>query len=281
MPAELVSGALAGLSSVAPVSALPGFLLVLARIGGVFAFLPIPGMRTAPALPKIVLTLALSLVLAPGWGAGSQAWHAPPEAAGAYLGGAAGGYLESLASEAAFGLVAGVIIAWLNEAFVIAMQTLGLQAGYGYASMIDPTTQADSGILPVIAQLAAMLLFFAVGLDRELLRIFAASLATTPPGSFRIEAATAAEVVRHTGAMLSLGARLALPLVALLALIDLALALLGRLNAQLQLLTLAFPVKMLVSLVVLASLAGLVGVLYRQASGSAMAILWRLAAPHP
>ena len=46
--------------------------------------------------------------------------------------------------------------------------------------------------------------------------------------------------------------RLALPVVALLMLVDLALALLGRLNAQLQLLTLAFPAKMLAALLLLA-----------------------------
>jgi flagellar biosynthetic protein FliR len=48
--------------------------------------------------------------------------------------------------------------------------------------------------------------------------------------------------------MLATGLRLAMPVVALLLLVDIALALAGRIHQQLQLLTLAFPIKMLAAL---------------------------------
>jgi flagellar biosynthesis protein FliR len=51
--------------------------------------------------------------------------------------------------------------------------------------------------------------------------------------------------------MFSTGLRLALPVVAVLLMVDISLALLGRINSQLQLLTVAFPIKMLVGLTVL------------------------------
>ncbi len=54
-----------------------------------------------------------------------------------------------------------------------------------------------------------------------------------------------------------MGVRLALPVVALLVMVDVALALMGRLNAQLQLLSLAFPAKMLTALLVLSWVAAL------------------------
>ena len=57
-----------------------------------------------------------------------------------------------------------------SKSFAMAAQVLGLQAGYAFASTIDPNTQADSGVLVVFAQLMAGLLFFALGLDREVLR---------------------------------------------------------------------------------------------------------------
>ena len=63
--------------------------------------------------------------------------------------------------------------------------------------------------------------------------------------------AMARSVVRLGGEMLSVGLRLALPVLALLLLVDLSLALLGRLNAQLQLLSMAFPAKMMTALVLL------------------------------
>ena len=57
--------------------------------------------------------------------------------------------------------------------------------------------------------------------------------------------------------MFTTGLRLAFPALALLALVDLSLALLGRLTAQLQLLTLSFPLKMLAAVGVLALIAPL------------------------
>jgi flagellar biosynthetic protein FliR len=69
----------------------------------------------------------------------------------------------------------------------------------------------------------------------------------------------AAEAMIRLGAdMLSLALRLALPAVALLVLMDLSLGLVGRLNQQLQLLSMGFPVKMLVGLVLLVWITALV-----------------------
>jgi flagellar biosynthesis protein FliR len=48
----------------------------------------------------------------------------------------------------------------------------------------------------------------------------------------------------------------------LLAMIDLALAMLGRINSHLQVITIAFPVKMMVSLFMLGSILVLVPSLY-------------------
>ena len=83
------------------------------------------------------------------------------------------------------GIAIGVSVAIALEAFTLAAQVLGLQAGYAYASTIDPNTEADSGILLVFAQLMSGMLFFAMGLDREILRLFAQSLEKVPAGAIR------------------------------------------------------------------------------------------------
>jgi flagellar biosynthetic protein FliR len=154
-------------------------------------------------------------------------------------------------SEAALGLAIGVSVAIVLEAFTFAAQVLGLQAGYAYASTVDPNSEADSGVLLVFAQLIAGMLFFVMGLDREVLRLFAGSLEKIPAGSFVPTTAVANSVIQLGTILFSTGARLALPIVALLVMVDIALALLGRINQQLQLLSLAFPAKMLISLMML------------------------------
>jgi flagellar biosynthetic protein FliR len=60
-------------------------------------------------------------------------------------------------------------------------------------------------------------------------------------------------------------------------LIDISLALLGRMQQQLQLLSVAFPAKMLAALVLLAALAPTIPRLFSTAAERTLSALWRLA----
>ena len=250
-----------------PASSLYGFALVLARVSGALVFVPIPGMSAAPPMARVALAGGVTLALAARWPV-----VAPASISAARLAGWA-------ASEAAVGIAIGVCVAFVLEAFVLAAQVLGLQAGYAYASTIDPNTQADSGILLVLAQLASMMLFLAAGLDREVLRLFSLSLEKIPPGSYPFGVPAAQGLIRLGANVFSVGLRLALPVVALLVMVDVALALLGRVNAQLQLLALAFPAKMALSLVVLAWGASLFPRILRELAGRAWQTAGQLMGP--
>ena len=239
-----------------------GFVLVLARVTGAFIFVPLPGINAGPGMARAVMSLSITLALFPKW---PQVDLTEP-----YI----GGLVVAMAAEATLGLTIGVAVSVLSESFLMAGQIVGLQAGYAYASMVDPSTQADSGILVVFAQLTAGLLFFAMGLDREVIRAFARSLDSFPPGSFTLTPAGAEQIMGLAAGMFSVGLRLAMPALALLMLVDLAMALLGRLNQQLQLLTLAFPIKMMAAIGLLAMMAVLFPRVYR---GYAEQVLGRVA----
>jgi flagellar biosynthesis protein FliR len=239
-----------------------GFVLVLTRVTGAFIFVPLPGINAGPDMARAVLALSITLALFPKW---PHVNLTEP-----YI----GGVVVALAAEAALGVTIGVAVSVLSESFLIAGQIVGLQAGYAYASMVDPSTQADSGILVVFAQLTAGLLFFALGLDREIILAFARSLDAFPAGSFLLTPSGAEQILRLASGMFSVGLRLAMPALALLMLVDLALALLGRLNQQLQLLMLAFPVKMMTAIALLATMAVLFPHVYR---GYAEQVLSRMA----
>jgi flagellar biosynthetic protein FliR len=234
MPAELTLS----------VSTLYGFLLVLARVGGALVFVPLPGIKQGPQAARAVMALALAVVLFPRW----------PVVDDTVSMGRLTGWLIL---DAGLGILFGVLVGFFAEAFQVMGQAVGLQAGFAYASMVDPQTQADTGVLLVFAQLTSGLLFFALGMDGVVVRAFARSLETFPPGHW-IPASIAVDVLTRLGTgMFTTGLRLAFPALALLALVDLSLALLGRLNAQLQLLTLSFPLKMLAAVGVLALIAPL------------------------
>jgi len=241
-----------------------GFLLVLVRVSGALAFVPLPGMNAGPQPARAALAVGFSLALAARWPAVDSTAITP------------GIFVSWMLAEGAIGIAIGVSVAIVLEAFTLAAQVLGLQAGYAYASTVDPNTQADSGILLVFAQLTAGLLFFALGLDREVLRLFARSLDRIPAGTYAFGPLSAEPLIRLSSELFSVGVRLALPVVALLVMVDVALALMGRLNAQLQLLSLAFPAKMLTALAVLSVVAAVFPRVLMQFAGHAWTAVYRM-----
>jgi flagellar biosynthetic protein FliR len=233
------------------------FLLVLSRVAGAFIFVPLPGIKGTPEPARAALALGFTLALFARWPAVNGADVTPAKLVGWVL------------AEASLGIALGISVAIVLESFTLAAQVLGLQAGYAYASTIDPNTEADSGVLLVFAQLMAGMLFFALGLDREVLRLFALSLEKIPTGAYVPGTLSARALIGLGSELFSVGVRMALPVVALLGMVDVALALMGRLNAQLQLLSVAFPAKMLTALVVLSWVAVLYPRILLEFSGHA------------
>lgn len=246
------------------VSTLYGFLLVLARISGCFVYLPLPAIKAGPEPVRILLSLSLTISLASRWPAIDVAHVGIVQMVGWML------------AEAGLGIVAGLAVACLTEVFTMGAQILSLPAGYSFASMVDPTTQADSGVLVITAQLCAGLLFLATGLDHQVLLAFARSFDAHPPGSWMLARSMAEQVVQLSACIFSVGFRLVLPILALLVMVDLSLALLGRLNGQLQLITVAFPLKMLATLSLLALLLAVFPRIFSQLGIQVMETVTRL-----
>ena len=246
------------------IGTLYAFLLVLARVSGVFVFIPLPGINAGPGVIRAALATSITLALLPRW----------PVIPSADLG--FGTLIGWLLAEAGLGIGVGVAVAFMSEIFQMGAQIISLQAGYSFASTIDPTSGADSSVLLAIAQTLAGLLFFAAGLDHQVLMAFAQSLSVHPPGQVVLNTSMLNQVIQTGSTIFSTGLRLVLPLLALLLIVDISLALLARLNSQLQLITLAFPIKMLVSLGLLAWLALVFPKVFAQASGPVLRLVRQL-----
>jgi len=232
-----------------PLRLITTFLLVLSRVLGVFVYLPLPGRDAGPSMPRVVLAFATTVAITPYWPATG------PEPTPALL-------ILWLSSELALGLTIGLVVGFLSEALTVGAQVLSLQAGYAYASVVDPTTQADSDVLQVLAQLLGGLLFFSFGLDHMAIRTFTYSLRTFPPGQFMLTANLARAISALSSNIFVVALKLALPVVAVLLTTEMALAVVGRLSAQLHLGTNAASIKMLLTLLILVSILRVVPSLY-------------------
>ncbi len=214
-----------------PLSLVWGFLAVFARVAGIFAFLPLPGLKTPVDPPRILLAVLIALALFPQWPAMTSESRS------------AGDIAVLAVREAILGILCGLLVTFVVEVFQLTSQLLAQQAGFSYASTIDPTNDTDSGVLLVLCQLLAGLLSIAAGLDRYVLTIFAKSLDQIPLGTFSASL-THLEAAAGLGTkMFEIGLLLALPSIAIFLVLDILLAVLSRLEQQVQLTTILFPVK--------------------------------------
>jgi flagellar biosynthetic protein FliR len=226
--------------SVFTYSTLFGFLFTLARISCVFAFLPLAAFRAAPEPAKIVLSLGFTMILWPQWKAPAGSLSI-------------GELVTGIAAEVALGIAIGLAVAVVLEIFQVAAQVVSLQAGFGFASTVDPSSGADSTVLLTTAQITAGLLFFATGADRLVVRALADSLRLCPPESFAMNPHWADAMIRFAGTVFGLGLRLAAPVIALLLLADGSLAVLGRIQTQIHLVSLTMPLKLGAAMLLVAS----------------------------
>jgi flagellar biosynthetic protein FliR len=213
-----------------------GFLLTLARVGSALILFPMPGLQNSPQIARIVLILATTLCLFPLWGqvAASEAQS---------------GIVLAILAESAIGLLFGLILSFLAESFQLGAQVISFQAGFSFASTFDPQSQADSGVFQIFIQLATGLLYFSLGVHEHLLRMFALSF-ELPAFNQALLKWNSVDLIMRLGTQFFLtGLKLALPVATLLFLVDQGLAAVTRLHTQLQLLTLAFPVKIVLSLI--------------------------------
>lgn len=252
-----------------PIALLHQFGFVLCRMAGVLTFLPIPGIRSGPGIHRLTLAVLFSILALP--------WM-PPSDHSPYL---LGDLVRLAASEAALGVALGLCVALISEGIQLGMQIVGLQAGFSYASTIDPSSQADSAILQVMMSLGTALLFLAAGYDTVLFRLLLVGAQQLPPGEWVLSPHHAGIVLTIIPRIFVEAIRVSLPVAASLLVIDVVLALLSRLQPQLQLLTLSFPIKMLAAMLFIAAGMPLLPAAVDRAAATSFEAIQALLVPTP
>ena len=222
-------------------------LLLGLRIAPVFLFAPPFSLIRMPRLFHILFGFGLAACLV----------SANPQA--------------MLAADAGFGEV--ILAAFrelaLGAMFVLAFQlpfaalyfagrTIDVQAGYGLALLIDPTSRAQTPLVGTLFAYAAAAIFFAANGHIDLLRLFSASLEGIPIGAWTMPA-TIERLTAFISIVFLLAFGVAGAAVLVLFLIDLIIALLSRTVLQMNVLILGFQVKTIVLLLVLPVSFGLGG----------------------
>ena len=213
------------------------FLVVLARVGGLVTFAPFWGHRAAPVKVRAVLAFVLALAVTP---VVLPRLAAPPDN---LL-----GLALVLAGELLVGCALGFVGRLVFGAVEVAAEVVSSQMGFGLAHTIDPSSNAQTGVIVTAAQMAGLLVLLAADGHHWLLAAAVRSFETTAPGHFAATPALAELVVRLSADALAVGVALAAPAVVVLLAVEFALAVAGRAAPQLQVMIVGFPVKIAVGL---------------------------------
>jgi flagellar biosynthetic protein FliR len=218
-------------------SFLTAMTLCLVRVSAMVAFAPFFSSTALPLRTKAVFVGAVAYLLAPLVAALPHA-HATIS-------------FSALLGEVAVGLVYGLTLTLLNEMLIFAGQIAGVQFSFSMVNLLDPTSQIQTPLLGDLFQLMGTLVIIAAGLDRIMLASLVRSFRVAPLGSFALAPNSALEIVRAAGGIFLAAVELAAPVLAATMLVEIAVALMGKLSPQLPVMMLTVPMKTLTGFVLL------------------------------
>jgi flagellar biosynthetic protein FliR len=217
---------------------LTAMTLVLVRLSGMVVFAPFFSSNALPVRTKAALVLAMTYLLAP-------LVASLPRAQAEIR-------FTALIGELAVGLVYGLSLALLNEMLLFAGQIAGVQFSFSLVNLMDPSSHIETPLLGDLFQLMGTLVLIASGLDRILLASLVRSFRAVPLGTYVLAPVTGLAIVRAAGGVFLAGVELAAPVLAATMLVEIAVALLGKLSPQLPVMSLTVPIKTLTGFVILA-----------------------------
>lgn len=162
-------------------------------------------------------------------------------------------------------LFMGIALALALQLAFAALLTMGraidIQAGFGLAMLVDPTTKSQLPLVGTLFAYAAGAIFFAMGGPHDLLAIWSESVTRVPLGAATI-GGDPGVLVEYLGAVFLMAAGLAGIVFLLLFLLDLGIAFLSRTLPQMNVLLLGFQVKALATIAALPLTLSLSGALF-------------------
>lgn len=215
------------------------FIWPLTRILGLMMVTPVFGHRSVPARVKIGLSIFITLIIAPTLppmpDVGLGSWHG----------------LFILVQQLLIGIAIGFIMRVVFAAVEAAGEIIGLQMGLGFASFFDPQSAGQTLVLARFFNMLAILFFLAINAHLLLIGVLVESFQSLPISAQPLSSGGFYSVASFGSSVFAVGLQLALPLIAILLMTNLALGILTRSAPQLNIFAIGFPITLGVGLIVL------------------------------
>jgi flagellar biosynthesis protein FliR len=217
---------------------LVGFMLVTARIGGIFVFAPVFSSKLIPARVKALVAAGFALALTP---LATRNQTIPSEALD---------IATVLVKELAVGLGFALAIGMLATAIQMGASLLDTLIGFSFGSLVDPITNVQSSILMQVYAMVATIVFLLTGGDHLVVLGLARSYELIPLDAVPSLSALAGLATDRLASIAVIGLEIAAPVVIALVVTDMAFGIVSRVVPQMNVYFVGLPAKILAGLAV-------------------------------
>jgi flagellar biosynthetic protein FliR len=220
-----------------------GFILLFFRFGALFMAVPIFAHNSIPMNIKASLAFFFTIVFY----SSMPPLEIPITVASIVL---------AILSELLFGLAIGVVLQVAFNAITFAGGQISFMMGFSMASAIDPQSGVSMPIISQFLSLIALMILFAIDMHHWMLLFIDSSLQNIPLGGFLMSENLFNYIITATSNMFMVGFMIAFPIIALSWLADIIFGMLMKTMPQFNLLVIGFPIKIMVSFVVIIATLG-------------------------
>lgn len=209
------------------------FLWPFVRMLALISSAPLFSERAVPRSAKVSLAALLAIVVSPSLGVMPTV---PLVSVGGFW-----ILLQQVLIGAAMGFSMRVVFAMVQAAGEYA----GLQMGLSFASFFDPTSGGNTMVLARLLNVMALLLFLSMDGHLMLIMVLVESFQVLPVSDAPLAASGWFVLASAGGHVISGGLMLALPLIATLLTLNLAMGILNRVSPQFSIFAVGFPITLL------------------------------------
>jgi flagellar biosynthetic protein FliR len=217
----------------------PGFLLVLGRIGPLFVLAPLFSSRSIPARAKGLLAVGLTVGIAPIAVGGR---HIPLDTMA---------YTALLVKEMLVGLAFAFALGALFAAVSTAGSFIDTLIGFSYGALVDPVTGNQSSVLTQTYILVGIMVLIAIGGDQLMIKGLARSYDLVPLLASPSLPSLVGGIQEAFSQVFLSALELAAPVVLALVITDAAFGVVSRVVPQLNVFAVGFPAKVTVGLLII------------------------------
>jgi flagellar biosynthetic protein FliR len=239
-----------------------GFFLVLARVSPLFVLAPLFSSKMVPARVKGIVAVALSIGLTP---IAVHGQHIPTDPMAV-----AGMLVIQVLVGLAFAFAVGMVLSAIEAAGAIT----DMAAGFSFGSVIDPINGNAGGTMTNLYSLVGLAMFIAIGGDAWTLRGLSRTFDLVPLTKAPAIATLTSGVEQAFSTIFVSAVEVCAPVILALLITDVAFGMVSRIVPQLNVFGVGFPMKVGVTmLVVAASLPFLGGFMSNQLSNAVLGAL--------